>query len=96
VGDLLVFQSMLRGSRRVERLQPDYPFTETAVFERPGVPLMHFIEHRYAGDPTNWWIPNRAGAEAMLRSAGFAIVDHPEEEVFICRRRSGTGNPSGA
>jgi tRNA (mo5U34)-methyltransferase len=24
--------------------------------------------------------------EAMLRSAGFVITDHPEGEVFICRR----------
>jgi tRNA (mo5U34)-methyltransferase len=22
----------------------------------------------------------------MLRSAGFAILAHPEEEVFVCRR----------
>jgi hypothetical protein len=22
----------------------------------------------------------------MLRSAGFEILDHPEDEVFICRR----------
>jgi tRNA (mo5U34)-methyltransferase len=47
---------------------------------------MYFIENRYAGDETNWWIPNRACAEAMLRSAGFTIVENPEEEVFICRR----------
>jgi tRNA (mo5U34)-methyltransferase len=47
---------------------------------------MYFIERKYAGDPTNWWVPNRACAEAMLRSAGFAIVDHPEAEVFVCRR----------
>ncbi len=47
---------------------------------------MYFIEHSYAGDPTNWWFPNRACAEAMLRSAGFAIVAHPEDEVFIVRR----------
>ena len=25
-----------------------------------------------AGDPTNWWAPNHAACEAMLRSAGFA------------------------
>jgi hypothetical protein len=31
------------------------------------------------------WIPNRAGAEAMLRSAGFSIVGHPAPEVFLCR-----------
>jgi hypothetical protein len=23
----------------------------------------------------------------MLRASGFDIADHPEEEVFICRRR---------
>ena len=50
---------------------------------------MYFVEHRYADDPTNWWIPNRACAEAMLRSAGFEIADHPEDEVFICCRREG-------
>jgi tRNA (mo5U34)-methyltransferase len=50
---------------------------------------MYFVEHKYAGDPTNWWIPNRACAEAMLRSAGFDIVAQPEEEVFICRRAAG-------
>jgi tRNA (mo5U34)-methyltransferase len=27
----------------------------------------------------------RACMEAMLRSAGFAIPDHPEDEVFVCR-----------
>ena len=49
---------------------------------------MHFVERRYSNDPTNWWIPNRACVEAMLRSSGFEIVDHPEEEVYICRRRT--------
>jgi tRNA (mo5U34)-methyltransferase len=47
---------------------------------------MYFIERRYAGDPTNWWFPNRACAEAMLRSSGFSIVARPEEEVLIARR----------
>jgi tRNA (mo5U34)-methyltransferase len=50
---------------------------------------MYFIEKSYSGDPTNWWIPNRACAEAMLRSAGFEIVAHPEIEVYVCRRRDG-------
>ena len=85
--DLLVFQSLQRGAPEVEPVQENYDFWELAVFDRPGFPRLHFIEHRYADDPTNWWIPNRACVEALLRSAGFAIVDHPEEEVFICRRR---------
>lgn len=84
--DLLVFQSMQRGSEAVEPVASDYPFWEAAVFDRPGFPHLYFIERRYAGDPTNWWIPNRACSEAMLRSAGFEVIDHPEAEVFICRR----------
>jgi tRNA (mo5U34)-methyltransferase len=91
VKDMLIFQSLMRGSKEVARLEEDYPFTETAVFDDPGYPLMYFVEKQYSHDPTNWWIPNCACAEAMLRSAGFDIVDHPEEEVYICKRRDARG-----
>lgn len=87
VKDLLLFQSLLRRSPEVAALLPNYPFEETEIFQREGYPVLHFVEHWYASDQTNWWIPNRACAEAMLRSAGFAIIDHPEEEVYICNRR---------
>lgn len=83
--DWFVFQSMLRGSRTVPQVAADYPFSERSVFDKPGFPKMHFIEDSYSQDPTNWWIPNRACAEALLRSAGFRIESHPEAEVFICR-----------
>jgi len=86
VGDLLVAQSMLRGSSESIDVPPDFPFWQGELFENGDFPRMYFIEQRYANDPTNWWIPNRAGFEAMLRSAGFEILDHPEDEVFICRR----------
>lgn len=85
--DLLVFQAMQRGDDAIEPLEDDYPFRQTDIFDRPSFPRMYFIEKKYAGDPTNWWIPNRACAEALLRSAGFEIVDHPELEVFVCRSR---------
>jgi tRNA (mo5U34)-methyltransferase len=88
--DWLVFQSMQRGSRETPALKRDYPFDETSVFEEAGFPLMYFIERRYAHDPTNWWIPNQACVEAMLRSAGFEILEHPEQEVYVCRRTSVT------
>lgn len=84
--EVLVFQSMQRGGADVFEPAADYDFTETAHFSRSDYPKLHFIEHHYAGDPTNWWAPNRACAEAMLRSAGFAIEAHPECEVYICRR----------
>lgn len=87
VGDLLVFQTMLRGSAEVARVADDYPFGDERVFDDPAFPKMSFVEKRYANDPTNWWIPNRACSEAMLRSSGFELVAHPEAEVFVCRRR---------
>jgi len=96
--DLMLFQSMQRGSDAVAEVKADYSFWETAVFDQPGWPRMHFIEHQYAGDWTNWWAPNRACVEAMLRSSGFEIVDHPEAEVFLCRaapvRRRGAVYPA--
>lgn len=85
-GDLLVYQSMQRGSEEMVPVRDDYGFFEDKHFDDPGYPKMHFIEHRYSGDPTNWWAPNAACSAAMLRSAGFEIVDHPESEIFICRR----------
>jgi tRNA (mo5U34)-methyltransferase len=85
-GDMLVFQSMQRGAAEVYPAKEDFAFWDTAPFDDAGWPKLHFIEHRYAHDQTNWWVPNRACAEAMLRSAGFAIEAHPEEEVYVCRR----------
>jgi tRNA (mo5U34)-methyltransferase len=87
VGGLMVFQSLLRGSADAGPVSADYPFSEREIFERADFPKLFFIENSYSSDDTNWWIPNRAAAEAMLRSAGFEIVDHPEDEIFICRRR---------
>jgi tRNA (mo5U34)-methyltransferase len=86
VKDLLIFQSMQRGSKAVSELDHDYQFWETEIFEQEAYPKMYFVEHCYSGDCTNWWIPNRACVEAMLRSSGFQILEHPEDEVYICRR----------
>ena len=83
--DLLIFQSMQRGSTDVAQVEQNYDFWQRDLFDRPEFPKMHFIEHRYADDPTNWWVPNRACTEAMLRSSGFEILSHPEEEVYLCR-----------
>ena len=84
--DLLVFQSMQRGAAEAEPVREDYDFWDKEQFDRPGWPKLHFIERRYAHDETNWWVPNAACAEAMLRSAGFEVLGRPEAEVYICRR----------
>ncbi len=87
VKDWLVFQSMQRGSNEIDRLEDDYPFSEKHIFDSPGYPKMHFVERSYSHDPTNWWIPNRACTEAMLRSANFEIIQQPAQEIYICRER---------
>jgi tRNA (mo5U34)-methyltransferase len=90
-GDLMLFQTLQQGSDTVADVPENHPFftpgtwDKPALFDDPGYPKMHFIEHRYADDWTNWWAPNRAGSAAMLRAAGFAILDNPEPEVFLCR-----------
>ncbi len=91
VKDRLVVQSMLRGTPDVEPVELDYDFWQTDHFDRPGYPKLHFVEARYAADDTNWWVPNRACLEAMLRSAGFEIIEHPEAEVYVCRRLGDRG-----
>jgi tRNA (mo5U34)-methyltransferase len=96
--DLLLFQSMQRGHPGTPEISPDYDFNETGIFEDPQFPRAYFIEHSYAKDPTNWWIPNASCVEAMLRSSGFEILEHPEQEVYLCRcagvRESGAVYPS--
>lgn len=83
--DLMLFQSMQRGSKNVLQLDEDYEFSETDLFFESSYPTLHFVEKRYAGDWTNWWVPNRACAEAMLRASGFSIEQRIEDEVYLCR-----------
>jgi tRNA (mo5U34)-methyltransferase len=82
----LVFQSMIRGSQGGFRVEDDYPFSEREVFDHPAWPKLHFVEHAYAEDATNWWVPNRACVEAMLRSSGFRPEPVPNTEIYVCER----------
>jgi tRNA (mo5U34)-methyltransferase len=80
----LVFQTMIRGSEIARQWEQNYHFWNKEIFSDPNFPCMFFVENSYANDPTNWWIPNRGAAEAMLRSSGLKIVEHPEPETWIC------------
>lgn len=83
VGNLMLFQCMQRGAETVCELEDDYDFSERGIFDRPEYPKLFFVENRYAGDPTNWFIPNKAATEALLRSAGFTVLRNPEPEVYL-------------
>ncbi len=89
---ILLFQTMERGPQEVLDVPEDFPITERGVFSDERFPRMHFIENRFAGDPTNWWIPNPAASQAMLRSAGMRIVDHPCYEVYVCEPALASSN----
>ena len=83
VDKLLVFQTMTMPGREV--IGPgDHPINERESLLEPGWPKVAFIEHYFAGDPTNWWLPNHAGVEALLRSAGFRITGYPGHEIYRC------------
>jgi tRNA (mo5U34)-methyltransferase len=52
--------------------------------QEEGWPKLAFLEHGFANDPTNWWCPNHAGAQAMLRAAGMEVIARPGHEIYIC------------
>jgi tRNA (mo5U34)-methyltransferase len=82
---------MQQGSDEVAEVPADHPFHKPGTFDPPdyfdlpGYPKLHFIEREYAHDWSNWWAPNAAGSQAMLRAAGFTIEAQPEAEVYLCR-----------
>jgi tRNA (mo5U34)-methyltransferase len=85
VSKLLVFQTLTMLGNEVHEHTADHEMDDRGVFDQPGWPKMAFIEHRFAGDPTNWWVPNHACVEAMLRCAGLNVVLRPGHELYLCR-----------
>jgi tRNA (mo5U34)-methyltransferase len=84
VSRLLVFQTLTMPGDEVYTETYDRSIHDREMMREPGWPKMAFLEHHFAGDPTNWWVPNHAGVEAMLRAAGLQIVGHPGHEIYLC------------
>jgi tRNA (mo5U34)-methyltransferase len=80
----MVFQTLTMPGDGAAEDTHDRPIEEREQFLRPDWPKMAFIEHRFAGDPTNWWLANHACVEAMLRSSGMRITDRPGHEMYLC------------
>jgi tRNA (mo5U34)-methyltransferase len=81
---LMVFQTLTMPGETVYEDTADHAITERAPLLDPGWPKMAFIEHRFSGDATNWWVANHAGVEAMLRSSGLRVVQRPAHEIYFC------------
>ncbi len=87
VGRRMVFQTLTMPGP--EATGYDLAALDPSIHERThmldaGYPKMAFIEHRFAGDPTNWWVPNPTCVQALLRSAGLQPVKHVAEGVYVC------------
>ncbi len=81
---MMVFQTLTLPDESVMETPLDQDFDDRDAMDAPGWPKMAFIEHSLAGDPTNWWVPNHAAVEAMLRSAGLQISSRPGHEIYVC------------
>ena len=85
VDRLLVLQTLtLPDEEELEETWGDVPFDRRDVLLRPGWPKAAFVERNLANDPTNWWVPNHACVEAMLRSSGMRVVGRPGHEIYLC------------
>jgi tRNA (mo5U34)-methyltransferase len=82
---LMVFQTLTMPGDEVADAPADLDIHGREALLAPGWPRMAFLEHRLADDPTNWWAPNHACVEAMLRSSGLEVVGRPGHEIYLCR-----------
>lgn len=83
-GKMLVFQTLMMPDKVNKPIEDDYNINDRKEMLESGWPKMAYIENKVAGDPTNWWVPNQAGIEAMLRTCGFTTVSNPIDETYIC------------
>ena len=81
---LLVFQSLTAPDASPAETPENLGFEERGRLFEPGWPKFGFVQHRLAGDPTNWFIPNVAAVKAALRTAGFRTLAQPLEDTFVC------------
>ena len=82
---LLVFQTLTMPGTEVHPDTARYRSVDDRDdFLAPGWPRMAFLEHPFAGDETNWWAPNHAAVEAMLRSSGLRVTGRPAHEMYLC------------
>jgi tRNA (mo5U34)-methyltransferase len=83
----MVFQTLTMPGEEVARdTTIDRDLSDREAFATPGWPKMAFIEYEFSGDITNWWAPNHAGVEAMLRSSGLRVTSRPGHEIYLCER----------
>lgn len=84
----LFFQTLTMPQEGRMKCPPDMTIADRERMLDSAWPKMAFIEDSLEGDPTNWWVPNHAAVEAMLRSCGWRSVESIGEEIYYCGNRS--------
>jgi tRNA (mo5U34)-methyltransferase len=84
VGRLMVFQTLTMPGDEVVTDTSTLGIDNRERLLAPGWPKMAFIEHELASDPTNWWAPNHAACEALLRATGLRVTARPGDEIYLC------------
>jgi len=82
---LMMFQTLTMPGEYVSSPPENLPINARDQMQDSGWPKMAFIEHRLADDPTNWWAPNHACVEALLRASGFRVRARPDHECYLCK-----------
>jgi tRNA (mo5U34)-methyltransferase len=91
VNRLMIFQTLTMPGDEVIEPPEDQDFNDRAPLAASGWPKMAFIEKKLAGDITNWWAPNHACVEAMLRSSGLRVTARPGHEIYLCEPAAPAG-----
>jgi tRNA (mo5U34)-methyltransferase len=84
-GRMMIFQSLTTAEEEALEPSANVWISERDKLRQPGWPKMAFIEHRFENDPTNWWVPNAACMEALVRSANMRVTARPGPEIVVCQ-----------
>jgi len=88
-GRVLALQTLTIPGAEATEVPPNLPFEERLRLAEQSWPRAAFVEHSLAGDPTNWWVPNSACVEGMMRSAGLEVIARPGHELWLCEPAAG-------
>lgn len=83
-GKCVMFQTLTMPGTQVTAVPPDLHLDDRHAMLDEGWPKMAYIEHKLATDESNWWAPNHACVEALLRTAGLKVVGRPDHEFYLC------------
>ena len=93
LGVLYHLQNPLLGLQRVAGVTKSHLIVETHcdLFEVRHPAMRFYPAAQLNNDPTNWWGPNPACVEAMLRTVGFSRIEmlsphDPNRRIFHARR----------